>query len=257
MTEHSPSPASLAPGRFRDRTAVITGGASGAGKAVAARLVSEGARVSLWDLNVDALAATQAEVGAHTTQVVDVSDPNSVESAAEATAEALSRIDLLVCSAGITGATVPVVDYPIESWRQVIDINLNGVFYTCRAVAPHMKANGYGRIVNLASVAGKEGNPNASAYSASKAGVIGFTKSLAKELATSGVLVNAITPAVFVTPLLQQMPQSHIDFMKSKIPMNRFGEVPEVVAMICWMLSDECSFSTGAVFDLSGGRTTY
>jgi 3-oxoacyl-[acyl-carrier protein] reductase len=139
----------------------------------------------------------------------------------------------------------------------VIDVNLNGVFYACRAIVPHMLANGYGRIVNVASVAGKEGNPNASAYSASKAGVIGFTKSLAKELATSGVLVNAVTPAVFVTPLLQQMPQSQVDFMKSKIPMNRFGEVPEVVAMICWLLSDECSFSTGAVFDISGGRTTY
>jgi 2-dehydro-3-deoxy-L-rhamnonate dehydrogenase (NAD+) len=245
------------PGRFDGRTAVITGGASGAGRAVAARLVHEGARVALWDLNPERLQEAKVEVGATTAQVVDVSDPESMQAAAQAANAALSRIDLLVCSAGITGATVPVTEYPIDSWRQVIDINLNGVFYTCRAVVPLMKANGFGRIVNVASVAGKEGNPNASAYSASKAGVIGFTKSLAKELATSGVLVNAITPAVFVTPLLEQMPQSHVDFMKSKIPMNRFGEVPEVVAMICWMLSDECSFSTGAVFDISGGRTTY
>jgi 3-oxoacyl-[acyl-carrier protein] reductase len=243
--------------RFKDRTAVITGGASGAGKAVAGRLVAEGARVALWDQNAEALAQARAETGAASTHVVDVADPQSVQSAADASLAALSRVDLLVCSAGITGATVPVRDFPIDSWRRVIDVNLNGVFYACRAIVPHMLANGYGRIVNVASVAGKEGNPNASAYSASKAGVIGFTKSLAKELATSGVLVNAVTPAVFVTPLLQQMPQSQVDFMKSKIPMNRFGEVPEVVAMICWLLSDECSFSTGAVFDISGGRTTY
>jgi len=243
--------------RFEGRTAVITGGASGAGKAVAGRLAAEGARVALWDQNAEGLAKAQAETGAASTHVVDVSDPRSVHSAADASLAALSRIDLLVCSAGITGATVPVRDFPIDSWRRVIDVNLNGVFYACRAIIPHMLANGYGRIVNVASVAGKEGNPNASAYSASKAGVIGFTKSLAKELATSGVLVNAVTPAVFVTPLLQQMPKSQVDFMKSKIPMNRFGEVPEVVAMICWLLSEECSFSTGAVFDISGGRSTY
>lgn len=243
--------------RFAGRTAVITGGASGAGKAVAARLVAEGARVALWDMNEDALAQAAIEVGTTSVHVVDVSDHDNVRSAAAASQTALSRIDLLVCSAGITGATAPVRDFPIDSWQRVIDINLNGVFYCCRAVLPFMLANGYGRIVNVASVAGKEGNPNASAYSASKAGVIGFTKSLAKELATSGILVNAVTPAVFATPLLQQMPQSQIDFMKSKIPMGRLGEVPEVVSMICWLLSEECSFSTGAVFDISGGRTTY
>jgi 3-oxoacyl-[acyl-carrier protein] reductase len=243
--------------RFAGRSAVITGGASGAGKAVAARLVAEGARVALWDRNAGGLAQAQAESGATSIHVVDVSDAESVQSAADASHAALSRIDLLVCSAGITGATAPVHDFPIDSWKAVIDVNLNGVFYACRAIVPFMLANGYGRIVNVASVAGKEGNPNASAYSASKAGVIGFTKSLAKELATRGVLVNAVTPAVFATPLLQQMPQSQIDFMKSKIPMNRLGEVPEVVSMICWLLSEECSFSTGAVFDISGGRTTY
>jgi 3-oxoacyl-[acyl-carrier protein] reductase len=243
--------------RFAGRTAVITGGASGAGKAVAARLVAEGAQVALWDLNPVTLAQAQSDVGATSIHVVDVADPNSVQSAAEASRASLSHIDLLVCSAGITGATAPVREFPIESWKRVIEINLNGVFYACRAIVPFMVEQGFGRIVNVASVAGKEGNPNASAYSASKAGVIGFSKSLAKELATSGVLVNAVTPAVFVTPLLQQMPQSQVDFMKSKIPMNRFGEVPEVVAMICWLLSEECSFSTGAAFDISGGRTTY
>ena len=243
--------------RFAGRSAVITGGASGAGKAVAARLVAEGARVALWDRNARGLAQAQAESGAASIHIVDVSDAESVQSAADASHAALSRIDLLVCSAGITGATAPVHDFPIDSWKAVIDVNLNGVFYACRAIVPFMLANGYGRIVNVASVAGKEGNPNASAYSASKAGVIGFTKSLAKELATRGVLVNAVTPAVFATPLLQQMPQSQIDFMKSKIPMNRLGEVPEVVSLICWLLSEECSFSTGAVFDISGGRTTY
>jgi 3-oxoacyl-[acyl-carrier protein] reductase len=243
--------------RFSGRTAVITGGASGAGKAVAERLVREGARVALWDRDEQALSRAASDVGADLVHVVDVSDQASVHSAAASSQAALSRIDLLVCSAAITGATVPVREFPIDSWRQVIDINLNGVFYCCRAVLPYMLDNAFGRIVNVASVAGKEGNPNASAYSASKAGVIGFTKSLAKEVATSGVLVNAVTPAVFATPLLQQMPQSQVDFMKSKIPMGRLGEVPEVVAMICWLLSDECSFSTGAVFDISGGRTTY
>jgi 3-oxoacyl-[acyl-carrier protein] reductase len=243
--------------RFDGRTAVITGGASGAGKGVAARLVAEGAKIALWDRDDAALARAQSETGAASIQVVDVTDPDSVQAAAEATAASLTGIDLLVCSAGITGATVPVRDFPIDNWKRVIEVNLNGVFYACRSVVPFMIQHGYGRIVNVASVAGKEGNPNASAYSASKAGVIGFTKSLAKELATSGVLVNAVTPAVFETPLLKQMPQSQVDFMKAKIPMNRLGQVPEVVSMICWLLSDECSFSTGAVFDISGGRTTY
>jgi len=247
----------MANSRFLDRTAVVTGGASGAGKGVAARLVAEGARVALWDQDEAALERAKSEVGASSAHVVDVTDPDSVQYAARASKALLSRIDLLVCSAGITGATAPVREFPIESWKRVIDVNLNGVFYCCRAVVPFMLEHGFGRIVNVASVAGKEGNPNASAYSASKAGVIGFTKSLAKELATSGVLVNAVTPAVFNTPLLQQMPQSQIDFMKAKIPMNRLGEVQEVVAMICWLLSEECSFSTGAVFDISGGRTTY
>ena len=243
--------------RFAGRSAVITGGASGAGKAVAARLVAEGAKVSIWDLNADATRLAAAETGSVDSQVVDVSDANAVEAAARRCAEALGTIDLLVCSAGITGATAPVVEYPLDSWRRVIDINLNGVFYTCRAVAPYMIAKGYGRIVNVASIAAKDPNPNASAYGAAKAGVLGFTKSFGKELATKGVLVNAVTPAVFETPLLQQMPQNQIDLMKSKIPMGRLGTVPEVVSMICWLLSNECSFATGAVFDVSGGRASY
>jgi len=247
----------LNPERFAGRGAVVTGGASGAGKAVAIRLAQEGAKVALWDLDGAALSSAAAEAGAAYVHTLDVADPAAVAEAAKATASALGRIDLLLCSAGVTGATAPVVDYPIESWKRVIDINLNGVFYCCCSLAPFMIAAGYGRIVNLASIAAKDPNPNASAYAAAKAGLVGFTKGFAKELATTGVLVNAVTPAVFATPLLQQMPQSQIDAMKAKIPMGRLGEVPEVVAMICWLMSEECSFSTGATFDISGGRATY
>ena len=243
--------------RFTGRVAVITGGASGSGKAVAGRIVAEGGVVALWDANPKGLSQAQSETGAAQVMQVDVTDADAVAAAAGATRSSLGRIDLLVCAAGITGATSPLKDYPLDSWRQVLDINLTGVFHCCRAVVPHMLEGGYGRIVNLASVAGKEGNPNASAYSASKAGVIALTKSLAKELATNGIAVNAVTPAAFVSPLLAQMPQSQIDYMKSKIPMGRLGEIEEVAAMICWLLSEECSFSTGAVFDISGGRTTY
>lgn len=243
--------------RFRGRTAVVTGGASGAGKAVAQRLRQEGARVAIWDFNSDALAEARDEIGEVFLHLVDVSDAEAVASAAKTTSQALGGVDLLVCSAGITGATAPVVNYPLDEWRRVLDINLSGPFYVCRALAPLMVAKGYGRIVNLASIAAKDPNPNAAAYAAAKSGLVGFTKAFAKELALSGVLVNAVTPAVFVTPLLRQMPQSQIDLMKAKIPMGRLGEVPEVVSMICWLLSDECSFSTGAVFDVSGGRATY
>jgi NAD(P)-dependent dehydrogenase (short-subunit alcohol dehydrogenase family) len=243
--------------RFKGRTAVITGGASGSGKAIAKRVVSEGGRVCLWDLDVDALDTARAETGAESALSVDVANAAAVEAAAQKTQQLLGRIDLLVCAAGITGATAPVKDFPIEEWRRVIDINLNGLFYCCRALVPYMLAHRYGRIVNIASVAGKEGNPNASAYSASKAGVIGFTKSLGKELAESGILVNAVTPAVFTSPFLAQMPQSQIEYMKGKIPMGRLGEISEVTALVCWLLSDECSFSTAATFDISGGRTTY
>ena len=245
------------PGRFAGRTAIITGGASGLGKDVARRIVAEGGSVALWDLNGDLLAAAGAEVGAGHDEALDVADPAAVARAAKARADALGKVDILVCSAGIPGPTATVQDFPVDGWRRVMDINLNGVFYCCREVVPHLIANGYGRIINVASVAGKEGNPNASAYSASKAGVIGLTKSLGKELAQTGVLANAVTPAVFDTPLLAQMPQSHIDFMLSKIPMGRLGQAHETTAMICFLASEECSFSTGATFDTSGGRTTF
>ena len=244
-------------GRFSGRTAVITGGASGLGKAVAARIVAEGGQVSLWDVDADSLKEAAAEVGARHTVALDVSDHAAVAAAALAANTALGKIDILVASAGITGATAPVHDYPLDSWRRVIDINLNGLFYCCREVTPFMIAGGYGRIVNVASVAGKEGNPNASAYSASKAGVIGLTKSLGKELATKGVIANSITPATFESPILEQLPQSQVDYMRGKIPMGRLGEIHETAAMVCFMASEECSFTTAATFDTSGGRTTY
>ena len=244
-------------GRFEGRHAVITGGASGLGKDVAKRIVAEGGTVALWDLNADALAAAKDEIGASHVVALDVSDADAVARAAETTLAALGKIDVLVCSAGITGATVPVHEFPIDSWLQVVGVNLNGLFYCNRAIVPALLANGYGRIVNVASVAGKEGNPNASAYSATKAGVIGFTKSLGKELAGKGVIANALTPATFESPILSQLPQSQVDYMRSKIPMGRLGEVHESTAMVCFMASEECSFTTGSVFDTSGGRTTY
>lgn len=243
--------------RFKNRRAVITGGASGAGRAIAHRLVSEGAKVAIWDRDGAALSQAGQETGATYIRELDISDASAVAASATATREVLGGVDLLVCSAGITGATAPVVDFPLESWRSVIDVNLTGVFYACRALAPYMTTQGYGRIVNIASIAAKDPNPNMAAYAASKAGVVAFTKAFGKELATSGVIVNAVTPAVFETPLLQQMPQTQIEAMKSKIPMMRFGQVEEVVAMVCWLLSEECSFSTGAVFDISGGRASY
>jgi 3-oxoacyl-[acyl-carrier protein] reductase len=180
-----------------------------------------------------------------------------VEEAAAQTVRALDHIDILVTSAAITGPNATTWDYPPEKWRQVIDINVNGVFHCCRAIVPHMQSNDYGRIVNIASVAGKEGNPNASAYSASKAAVIGLTKSLGKELARTRITVNCVTPAAVKTPIFDQMTQAHIDFMLSKIPMGRFGLVDEVAGLVTWLASEECSFSTGAVFDVSGGRATY
>lgn len=244
-------------GRYEGRCAIVTGGASGLGKQVAARIVTEGGKVALWDVNADALAETKAEIGATHVVALDVSDQAAVDAAAKSSAEALGKVDVLVCSAGITGATATLWDYPLDSWRSVIDINLNGLFYCNRAVVPFMLENGYGRIVNLASVAGKEGNPNASAYSASKAGVIGLTKSLGKELAGKGVIANALTPATFESPILAQLPQSQVDYMRSKIPMGRLGEVSESAAMVCFMASEECSFTTASTFDTSGGRTTF
>jgi 3-oxoacyl-[acyl-carrier protein] reductase len=244
--------------RFQGRTAIVTGGAAGIGLAVAARLAREGAKVSLWDMNKDALVRAKAEAGGTDTQAVDVSDPAQVARAmADSVAALGGRLDVLVASAGITGPNMPVRDYPVDAWRQVIDVNLNGLFYCNRAAVPHLERNGYGRIVNIASVAGKEGNPNAAAYSTSKAGVIGFTKSLGKELAKTDIRVNCVTPAAVKTAIFDQMTQEHIDFMLSKIPLGRFGEIAEIAALICWLASEECSFTTGGVFDASGGRATY
>jgi 3-oxoacyl-[acyl-carrier protein] reductase len=248
---------SLFPGRFAGRAAIITGGASGLGKAVAKRIIAEGGSVSLWDVNAEQLELAKSEIGATHMVTLDVSDPDAVQAAADAAHAALGHVDILVASAGITGPTAPVHEFPIDGWRRVIDINVNGLFFCNRAIVPLMLANGYGRIVNISSVAGKEGNPNASVYSASKAAVIGLTKSLGKELAGKGVIANALTPATFDSPILDQLPQSQIDYMRSKIPMGRLGEVEESAAMVCFMASEECSFTTASTFDTSGGRTTY
>jgi 3-oxoacyl-[acyl-carrier protein] reductase len=244
-------------GRFQGRTAVVTGGASGLGLAAAKRITAEGGKVCLWDMSADALAPAQKESGAVHAIALDVSDAKAVEAAAGEAQKALGKIDILINSAGITGATHTVIGYPIESWLKVMDVNVNGLFYCCRFIAPMMIENGYGRIVNISSVAGKEGNPNASSYSAAKAAVLGFTKSLGKELATKGVIVNAVTPATFESPILKGVPQSHIDYMRSRIPMDRLGTAPEIAAAVCWLASEECSFTTASTLDTSGGRTTY
>jgi NAD(P)-dependent dehydrogenase (short-subunit alcohol dehydrogenase family) len=243
-------------GRFAGRRAVVTGGGSGIGRAVAGRMAAEGARVAIWDRDGAAAEAVAAETGGIAV-ALDITDWPAVEAAAATTVAAFGGIDVLVCSAGIAGPTVPVAELPVEGFREVFAVNVFGLFYCNKAVVPAMTAGGYGRIVNIASVAGKEGNPNASAYSASKAAVIGFTKSLAKELAGAGVLVNSVTPAAVRTPILEQLPQSHIDFMLSKIPMGRLGTVDEIAALVAWAASEECSFTTGSVFDASGGRATY
>ncbi|MDQ0467068.1 SDR family NAD(P)-dependent oxidoreductase [Labrys wisconsinensis] len=244
--------------RFAGRGAIITGGASGIGLAAARRIVAEGGSVCIWDVDAAQIDAARAELGpkAHGIRV-NVAAAEEVERAAAEAQGHLGRIDVLVCSAGVAGKNAPVVDYPIDEWKRVFDINVHGLFYCNRFVAPKMVENGYGRIVNIASIAGKEGNPTASAYSASKAAVVGFTKSLGKELAQTGVVVNTITPATVDTPILTQVSQAHIDYMRSKIPMGRFGTVDELAAIITWLASEECSFSTGAVFDVSGGRATY
>jgi 3-oxoacyl-[acyl-carrier protein] reductase len=243
---------------FDGRTAVVTGGAAGIGFAVAQRMVASGARVALWDRDAAALAKAQAALGGDTlVQALDVADAAGVEAAAKATAAALGRIDALVCSAGITGPNTTTWDYPVDDWKRVFDVNVHGVFLCNKFVVPVMQQRDYGRIVNIASVAGKEGNPNAPAYSASKAAVIGLTKSLGKELAKTGIRANCVTPAAVRTAIFDQMTQQHIDFMLSKIPLGRFGTVEEIAAMVCWLASEDCSFSTGAVFDLSGGRATY
>ena len=243
-----------------DRAGIITGGARGIGYAVAERYIASGARVALWDSDATALSTARESLRGGdrlTTCLADVSSQPSIEAAFAATLAAFGKIDILVNNAGITGPNVKTWEYSAEDFRKVIDIDLIGVFIGCKVVVPHLIANGYGRIVNVASVAGKEGNPNAPAYSAAKAGVIGLTKSLGKELAKTGVLCNCITPAAAKTDIFKQMTDAHIGFMLSKIPMGRFVEVDEIAALVAWLSSDECSFTTGAVFDITGGRSTY
>jgi len=242
---------------FNGRSAVVTGGGAGIGLAVAKRLSASGAKVSLWDSDATALSLARDEYGFADTQRVDVADADNVARAAEATSASLGGVDVLVCSAGVAGANHTTWEYPLDEWRRVIDVNLHGVFHCNRAIVPIMQRRNYGRIVNIASIAGKEGNPNASAYSASKAAVIGLTKSLGKELAKTEIRANCVTPAAVRTAIFDQITQQHIDFMLSKIPMGRFGTVDEIASLVCWLASEECSFSTGAVFDLSGGRATY
>jgi 3-oxoacyl-[acyl-carrier protein] reductase len=245
---------------LKGRRAVITGGAQGIGRAVAERCLASGARVSLWDCNAELLASTARELGASKgvhTATVDVTNESEIAAAVRATVDALSGVDILVACAGIAGPNVKTWEYPLDDWRRVLDVDLTGVFLCCRAVVPLMIAQHYGRIVTISSVAGKEGNPNASAYSAAKAGVIALTKSLGKELATENIAANCITPAVTRTRMLAQVTQAHLDYMVSKIPRGRILEVEEVASLATWLVSEENSFSTGAVFDISGGRSTY
>ena len=241
---------------FKNQVAVVTGGANGIGFSVAERLSKSGASVKIWDLDIEAAQTAAETINAEAVEC-DITDWISVQNATETSINGSEKIDILVNSAGIAGPNDTVVDYDNKAWDRIISINLTGTYYVNKAVVPHMKANGYGRIVNIASVAGKDGNPNASAYSASKAGVIALTKSLGKELADSNIAVNCVTPAAARTAIFDQMSQEHIDYMLSKIPRGRFVEVKEISSMIAWMVSAENSFTTGAVFDLSGGRSTY
>ena len=243
---------------FAGRNAIVTGGAQGIGLAIVERLVASGARVRIWDRDQKLLGQTVTKLGSKVSgDALDVTDADAIARGSKSALEALGKIDVLVNNAGIAGMTKPVIEYPVEEWRRVIDIDLTGPFLCCRAVVPHMVKAGYGRIVNIASIAGKEGNPNAAAYGAAKGGLIAFTKSLGKELAQSGVLVNCVTPAAAQTAILEQVTPEFAKFMLSKIPMGRFVKVEEIAALACWLASEDCSFSTAGVFDISGGRATY
>ena len=243
---------------MQGRTAVVTGGARGIGLAIAERMIASGAGVAIWDMDEPAMASAAAKLGGRvSTHRVELTDEAAVRAAADASLARHGAIDILVNNAGITGGNAPTWELPTDQWRRVVDVNLVGPFLTCSAIIPGMIARGYGRVVNIASVAGKEGNPNASHYSASKAGLIALTKSLGKELAGKDVLVNCVTPAAAKTDIFNQMSQAQIDYMLSKIPMGRFVQVAEIAALACWLCTDECSFSTGAVFDITGGRATY
>jgi len=240
------------------RAAIVTGGAQGIGLAIVKRMLASGASVRIWDRHQKLLQQTLSTLsGAVSGDAVDVADEKSVAQGTAAALSALGKIDILVNNAGIAGANAPTVDYPVDEWERVLKVNLTSQFLCCRAIAPHMVKQKYGRIVNIASVAGKEGNPNAVAYSASKAGVISLTKSLGKELARDGVSVNCITPAAAKTAIFDQMTEQHINYMLAKIPMGRFVLVEEVAALACWLASEDCSFTTAGVFDISGGRATY
>ena len=241
---------------LQGRVAVVTGGARGIGLAIAERSAASGAKVAIWDLDLPEARKVANRLGGFAAQV-DVTDHDAIAGALQATESALGPVDILFANAGITGPNALVEDYPIDAWRKVIEVDLTGVFLCCRAVVPGMRARNYGRIVNIASIAGKEGNPNAAAYSAAKAGVIGFTKSLGKELATTNVRVNCVTPAAAATDIFNQMTEQQIAYMLSKIPAGRFAEVQEIAALACWLATEDCSFSTGGVFDVSGGRATY
>lgn len=244
---------------LQGRVAIVTGGANGIGLAIARRLIDSGARCELWDVDRKALdtAVVSLPADSASATVLDVTDAARVQSAVSATRSRFGRLDILINNAGITGPSYPIWEYPIEDWRRVIEIDLMGVYYCSRAVVPYMREQGSGRIVNIASIAGKEGNPLQTSYSAAKAGVIGLTKAMGKELATTGVQVHAVAPAVIETGLLHQMTRESIDYSVGKIPMGRMGQSGEVAALVAWLCSDDCSFSTGAVHDLSGGRATY
>ena len=244
---------------LKDRVAIITGGAQGFGLAISKRIIESGGKVVIWDVDEIAVEAALKEINSNdlSFKKVDVTNFEAIEKALLETENELGKIDLFVNNAGITGMNAKVWDYPLDEWKKVIELDLNSTFYCCKAVIPHMIKNNYGRIVNISSIAGKEGNPNASAYSTAKAGVIGFTKSLGKELADKNIAVNCVTPAAAKTRIFDQMTQEHIDYMLSKIPRNRFAKVNELASLVCWLLSEENSFTTAAVFDLSGGRATY
>lgn len=243
--------------RFAGRTAIVTGAARGIGRGIAERLASEGCKVAVWDIDTALFDKSASAFKPDLLQSVNVANFESVSKAFEETVAALGHVDILVNNAGINGPVMPVEDYPLGAWEKVLAVDLTGVFYCCRAAVKHMRGRGYGRIVNVSSIAGKEGNPNIAAYAAAKAGVIGFTKSLAKELSDSGVSANCIAPVITETDLFKEMTAEHIALSKSKIPMGRFLQIPEIAAMVAWIGSEECSFTSGFTFDLSGGRATY
>ncbi len=244
---------------FENRVAVVTGGAQGFGYAISKRIIESGGKVIIWDIDKSAIDKAKKEINSNNfhSQEVDIIDFKNIEKAINDIETKFGKIDIFVNNAGMTGMNAKVWEYPLDEWKKVIDLNLNATFYCCRAIVPHMIKNNYGRIINIASIAGKEGNPNASAYSTSKAGVIGLTKSLGKELADKNIAVNCVTPAAAKTRIFDQMTEEHINYMLSKIPRNRFAKVDELASLVCWLASEENSFSTAAVFDLSGGRATY